>query len=79
MTETHPSTKKRISLKPPVKTGERESYATAMLYNLNGQDVEIVVGARTKKLVKELFAALVPGYEAIAERIYKVTWKKNDD
>lgn len=72
------TTEKRISLKPAVKTGERESYATGMLYKLNGRDVEIVVGARTKKLVKEIFAALVPGYEAISERIYKVTWRKSD-
>lgn len=78
MDSSEKNIKQRIRLKPMKEQGKRECYATAMLLDFNGKEVEIVVGTRTKKLVKELFAHLCPGYEAIEDRVYRVIWSKAD-
>lgn len=68
----------RARLKP-IKDGKRQCYATSLAFELNGQNVELVIGARSRKLVRELFEKLAPGYRANPDMIHDVIWSKADE
>lgn len=68
----------RARLKP-MKDGKRRCYATLMAFELNGQNVELVIGASNRKLVREIFEKLAPGHKVIPELIHDVYWSKVDE
>lgn len=65
---------KRDSLLP-VKDGKRSGYAMLTCYWHDGRNIELVIGARTRKLVAEIHHGLT-GETADRTRIYAVTWSK---
>lgn len=68
----------RARLKP-IKDGKRRCYATLLAFELNGTNVELVIGASSRKLVREVFEKLSPGFVAKPELIHDVYWSKADE